>query len=244
LNEGLFLLEVLALGVLSGATAAVIGFGIGSLLTPLLLTQLEPHVAIAAVALPHLVATGVRYVHHRQWIDRTVLLRFGLPSAVGGALGALLQGVLRSPALMLALGILLILTGIANLSRGFGGWHPRPLPALGVGFLSGIFGGLAGNQGGLRAAGLSAFHLEPRPYLATGTAVALLIDLARTPIYLARGSAGLIEVWMPILMATVGCLLGTILGERLFLRISPERYRRVIGVAVLALGVWLLASLR
>jgi uncharacterized membrane protein YfcA len=244
LNEGLFLVEVIALGILSGATAAVIGFGIGSLLTPLLLTRLEPDVAISVVALPHLIATATRYVHHRRWIDRTVLLRFGPPSAVGGVLGALLQGTLHSPVLMTVLAILLLLTGIANLTQGFGGWHPRPLPALGVGLLSGIFGGLVGNQGGLRAAGLSAFNLEPRPYLATGTAVALLIDLARTPIYLIRGGGELLEVWLPILMATVGCLMGTIFGERLFLRISPERYRRVIGVAVLILGVWLLASLR
>jgi hypothetical protein len=29
-------------------------------------------------------------------------------------------------------------------------------------------------------------------------------------------------------------------GERLFLGLSPERYRKVVGVAVGALGVWLL----
>ena len=41
---------------------------------------------------------------------------------------------------------------------------------------------LAGNQGGLRAAGLLAVDLPPRAFLATGTAVALLVDLARTPV--------------------------------------------------------------
>ena len=82
---------LLAVGILSGATAAVIGFGIGSLLTPFLLTRLEPHLAISVVALPHLIATGIRYVHHRQSVNRTVLLRFGFPIALVGLLGAVLQ---------------------------------------------------------------------------------------------------------------------------------------------------------
>ena len=52
-----FFAVLLAVGILSGATAAIIGFGIGSLLTPFLLARLEPHLAIALVALPHLIAT-------------------------------------------------------------------------------------------------------------------------------------------------------------------------------------------
>jgi hypothetical protein len=33
-----------------------------------------------------------------------------------------------------------------------------------------------------------------------------------------------------------------VLGERLLLGLSPERFRRVIGILIGALGVWLLAS--
>jgi uncharacterized membrane protein YfcA len=244
MSEALFFAILLAIGILSGATAAVIGFGIGSLLTPFLLTRLEPHLAISVVALPHLIATGIRYVHYRQWVHRTVLLRFGVPSALGGLLGAVLQGTLRSAALVSVLAILLILTGIANLTRGFGGWRPGSIVATVLGLLSGIFGGLVGNQGGLRAAGLTAFALEPRAYIATATAVALLIDAARTPIYLARGAEALVGLAAPIAVATVGCVAGTILGERVFFRIPADRYRTLVGAAVIALGVWLFASSR
>ena len=244
MSEVQFFAILLAVGILSGATAAVIGFGIGSLLTPFLLTRLEPHLAIGVVALPHLIATGIRYVHHRRFVDRTVLLRFGVPSAAGGLLGAVLQGTFRSNALVSVLAIVLIMTGVANLTRGFGGWRPGSLVAGVLGLLSGIFGGLVGNQGGLRAAGLTAFALEPRPYLATATAVALLIDAARTPIYLARGAEALVGLAAPIAVATVGCVAGTILGERVFFRIPADRYRTLVGAAVIALGVWLVASAR
>jgi uncharacterized membrane protein YfcA len=244
MNEALFYTLLLAVGVLSGATAAVIGFGIGSLLTPLLLTRFDPHLAVGLVALPHLLATATRYVQHRHAVDRPVLLRFGVPSAIGGLAGAVLQNTFRSPALILVLAVLLILTGIANLTRGFGGWRPGSYTAAGLGLLSGIFGGLVGNQGGLRAAGLTAFTLRPRAYLATSTAVALIIDAARTPVYLARAGDQLLAFVAPIAVATLGCLGGTIVGERLFLRLSPERYRKMVGVAVIVLGLWLLATTR
>lgn len=239
MTEPVFLAAVFAVGALSGAAAAVVGFGIGSLMTPLLLARFSAPVAIGLVAIPHLLATAVRFVRHRGAIDRHVLWRFGLPSAVGGAAGGLLQGALRNDALVSVLAILLILTGIANLTNGFGRWQPRPWLASGVGLLSGLFGGLVGNQGGLRAAGLSAFNLEPRAFLATGTAVALLIDIARTPFYLARAGDVLLDLWIPISVATAGCLVGTIAGERFFLRLSRDQYRRVVGCAVLLLGAWL-----
>lgn len=235
-------MAVFAIGVLSGATAAVVGFGIGSLMTPLLLTRFAASTAVGLVVLPHLIATAVRFVRHRNAIDRRVLVRFGVPSAIGGAAGGLLHGVLRSESLVTVLAVLLILTGIANLTNGFGRWHPGRALAIVAGLLSGIFGGLVGNQGGLRAAGLSAFDLAPRAFLATGTAVALLIDVARTPFYLVRAGDVLLDLWRPITAATAGCLIGTIAGEGVFLRMSRETYRRVIGSAVLILGIWLLIA--
>ena len=239
-SSSLFLAVVFAVAVLSGATAAVVGFGIGSVLTPLLLLRFNASVAIGLVAIPHLLATALRFARHRHAIDRQTLVRFGLPSAAGGVVGGFLHAVVQSEWLATVLALLLILTGVANLTNGFGRWRPRPVAAGALGLLSGIFGGLVGNQGGLRAAGLSAFNLEPRAFLATGTVVALLIDLARTPFYLAHGGDILLELWLPIAVATGGCLIGTIAGERFFVRLSREQYRRVVGVAVLLLGVWLL----
>jgi uncharacterized membrane protein YfcA len=236
----MFLAALFVVGVLSGATAAVVGFGIGSLLTPLLLTRLSPTLAIAVVAIPHLIATAVRMTQHRHATSREVVVRFGLPSAVGGLAGAWLQTLLAESWLFIILGVLLIATAVANLTRGFGGWRPAAPVAVVMGLFTGVFGGLVGNQGGLRAAGLLAFDLSPRAYLATGTAVALLIDAARTPVYVARAGTELVPLVVPISVAGAGCVIGTILGERIFWGLSQERYRQVVGTAVGILGVWLL----
>ena len=227
--------------MLSGSTAAVIGFGIGSLLTPLLTLRLSPGLAVAAVALPHLLATAARYLRHADAVDRPTFRQFGVVSAAGGLAGALLQARFSAPALLAALGVLLIATGLASLTGSFGGRRVPPRAALALGLLSGFFGGLAGNQGGLRAAGLLPFDLSPRAFLATSTAVALMVDLARTPVYLLRAGPELWSLAAPIAVAAVGCLVGTIWGERLLLRIDTRIYRRAVGAGVAAIGLWLLA---
>jgi hypothetical protein len=228
-------------GLLSGGTAAVVGFGIGSLLTPLLILRMTPDLAVAAVAVPHLLATAVRFARHASAVHRPTFLRFGLWSAAGGLIGALLQAALSGPALLATLGALLVATGTASMTASFGGWRPPPKAALALGLMSGLFGGLAGNQGGLRAAGLLAFDLPPRAFLATSTAVALLVDLARTPVYLLRAGPRLSALALPIAVAGLGCLLGTVWGERLLARVSAATYRRLVGAGVAAVGVWLLA---
>jgi uncharacterized protein len=102
---------VLLVAVLAGAVASVAGFGIGSLLTPLLAWPLGTRLAVAAVSVPHLVGTALRFWRLRGHIDRRVLLSFGLASAAGGLLGALLHTYVDSPVLAVVLGVLLVFAG-------------------------------------------------------------------------------------------------------------------------------------
>lgn len=233
---------VLATATLAGATAAVAGFGIGSLLTPLLTVYLGAAGAIAAVSVPHAIATGFRTWRLRHSIDFSVLRRFGIISAAGGLAGGLLHARLANNILTGALGALLIGTGV----MGFLGiperWRPRGIAVSALGLLSGFFGGIAGNQGGLRASALSAFRLEPRVFVATSTATGLLVDAARTPVYVWSAGSELYRAWLLIAVATVGVLLGTLLGERVLMGMAPVRFRRIVSVLIGALGVWLAAT--
>jgi len=53
---------------------------------------MDLRLAVAAVAIPHLIGTAIRCARLRRSIDRGVLLTFGLASAGGGLVGALLHG--------------------------------------------------------------------------------------------------------------------------------------------------------
>lgn len=236
----LFSLVVLFVATLSGATAAVVGFGIGSLLTPLLALRFGTNTAVAAVAIPHALATALRCWRLRSHVDRRVFLRFGIVSAAGGLAGALLYTRLGSVALTRILGGLLLLTATAQLTGWSSRLHPRgPIVAF-LGLTSGFFGGVAGNQGGLRAAALTAFRLSPAAFVATATAIGLLVDVARTPVYLWNGAQRLLPIWPVIAMAVTGVLVGTILGERLLFGLSVRHFAQVVGAAVGLLGIWLL----
>jgi uncharacterized membrane protein YfcA len=86
--------------------------------------------------------------------------------------------------------------------------------------------------------------LAPLAYVATATATAMLVDLMRTPVYLWRAGPDVAALGLPLGVATVGVLVGTVLGERILLGLSARRFRQVIAVIIGLLGLWLLAQVR
>lgn len=238
----IFAIALLLVAILSGATASVVGFGIGSLLTPLLAARVGTPVAVALVALPHAAATALRCWRLRHAIDRAVLRGFGTVSAAGGLAGALLYSRLGGRALTVTLGLLLLLTAVAGLTGWTSRWRPRGAAVWLLGATSGLFGGVAGNQGGLRSAALGTFGLAPVAFVATATATGLLVDAARLPIYLWRAGDAILAHLPAVAIASVGVLVGTIIGERLLLGMRPERFRVVLSVGIGVLGVWLLVG--
>lgn len=240
-DQPVLLVLLLLVSVVAGATASVAGFGIGSLLTPLLATRLGVPLAVAAVAIPHAIATVLRAWRLRRAIDWRVMRSFGVLSAAGGLTGALLYTRFSSRALTLVLGALLLATAVAALSDWTSRWRPHGAASGALGFTSGLFGGVAGNQGGLRAAALLTYALSPAAFVATSTAVGVVVDAARLPVYLSRGGEALLALWPPIGITSVGVVIGTLLGERILLGMSAERFRKVIGALIGILGAWLIA---
>jgi uncharacterized protein len=238
----MFLLGVFVLAVLSGGTASVAGFGIGSLLTPLLAPIFGTTTAVAAVAIPHAAATALRCWRLRANIDWSVLRGFGLLSAAGGLVGALLYTRFSNDALTLTLGLLLLSTAVATLVDLPSRVRVTRLVVGVLGLLSGLFGGLAGNQGGVRAAAMLSLSLSPVRYVATATATAMLVDIVRTPIYVWRAGGVLTTLVLPLSVATAGVLIGTVLGERILLGLSIRQFRYGIAFLIGLLGLWLVVQ--
>ncbi|MDY0087509.1 MAG: sulfite exporter TauE/SafE family protein [Coriobacteriia bacterium] len=235
-----FISAIALLSFIAGATASVVGFGIGSLLTPVVATRVGTDVAIAVVVLPHLAGGLLRGWRLRHSIDRHVLVRFGLLSAAGGLVGALAFARLAPTMLARALGVLLVVTATAGLTGWSGRWKPSGPLVWVLGALSGFFGGVVGNQGGLRAAALSTFGLQPSVFVATSTLIGVMIDLVRAPIYFARSPVSLTGLWSLVAVAIAGVLAGTLYGERILLGLSKARFRQVVSVAIALLGLWFL----
>jgi uncharacterized protein len=235
-----FDLILIVAGLLAGAVAAVTGFGIGSLLTPVLALQVDTRLAVAAVSIPHLIGTSLRFALMHGGVDRRVLWSFGITSAAGGLVGALLNGAASSRWLTILFGVLLLfaavseITGLARRMR-FRGWV-----AWVAGALSGMLGGLVGNQGGIRSAALIGFDLRKEMFVGTATAIALFVDGARVPIYLYTQHQEMRDVLLWIILAIVAVIAGTLLGTRALGRIPDVWFRRVLALMLATLGVAML----
>lgn len=236
----LFSLLSAAVGMAAGSIASVAGFGIGSLLTPLLALETGTKAAVAAVSIPHLAGTLLRFWLLRRHVDRRVLWSFGLTSAAGGLAGALLHSRAGSPALTLLFAGLLVFAGAMGLTGLAQRLRFRGAAAWAAGALSGAFGGLVGNQGGIRSAAMLGLQVPRDAFVATATAIALLVDGARMPVYLATAARDLWRARPLIAAASAGVLLDTLAGGRLLKAIPEAVFRRVVAAIVLLLGLWML----
>lgn len=235
-----FLVVATLAAVVAGGIASLSGFGIGSILTPLLSLRVATKLAVATVSIPHFVATALRLYLLRKHVDRKILLNFGLMSAAGGLTGALLQAYALSPLLTGVFACLLIFTGVMGMTGlaerlRFSGWM-----AWAAGFLSGLLGGLVGNQGGIRSGAMLGFDVPRHAFVATATAVGVIVDAARMPVYLFNQGSEMLAQWPVLLATTAGVIAGTLAGERVLKRIPERTYRRLVASLVLVLGVFML----
>jgi uncharacterized protein len=236
---GIFDIVLVFASIGGGLVAAISGFGIGSILTPVVSTQTDTKIAVAIVSIPHLVGTVVRFARLRKHVNRPLAWTFGVASAIGGLTGAVLNTYANGPALAYVLGALLVFAGVSGVT----GFADR-LELKGVwkwvgGFSSAMFGGLVGNQGGIRSAAMLGFRLSKESFVATATAIALVVDGARMPVYFVAQQESILRSWPIVLVATVGVVIGTIIGSKLLHRIPERTFKRAVSFLVLGLGIFM-----
>jgi uncharacterized protein len=236
----MFLFIVLLVGILAGGIGSISGFGIGSLLTPLLALQYGLRVAVTGVSIAHFLGTALRFWKWRKHINKEILLSFGVTSAIGGLIGALFHNVLGNAILTSVFGCLLVFAGLMGLSGVSERLRFSGPIAWGAGALSGIFGGLVGNQGGIRSAAMLGFNIKGKEFVATATGVALIIDIVRMPVYFMTQTKEILSIWPLIAIASIGVLIGTEAGAWTLNKIPEILYKRVVSAIILLIGVFVL----
>lgn len=232
---------VALLAFLAGAISAVGGFGIGSIMTPVLGLVIGVKLAVPAAAIPHFAGNAARLWTLRKNVDVAMLKAFGFTSAAGAVAGALLHAVTSAHALRIFFAFFLILFGAIGVITGDVRMRLHRRAAWVAGFASGLLGGLIGNQGGLRAAAMMALRVPKEAFVATAVATALVVDGARLPIYAFSSGRALLNVWPIVATATAAVLAGTYLGKTLFGRLNESQFRRAVSALLFALGVTIIA---
>jgi uncharacterized protein len=235
-DQQMFEFLALAGAVIAGGLAAVTGFGIGSLLTPILALQTDTRLAVAAVSIPHVIGTALRFWLLQGGVDRRVLWSFGLASAAGGLTGAALQGSLGNRWLDVVFGSLLLFVAVSQMTGLAERLRFRGAAAWLAGAFSGLLGGLVGNQGGIRSAALLGFELPKHTLIATATAIGLFVDGARIPVYVATQGTEILAIWQWVALASVGVCIGTVIGSRTLARIPEVWFKRILAGVLALLG--------
>lgn len=232
------------------------GFGLGTILTPVMVFFFPVEVAIALTGVVHFTNNIFKLILVRKNIAHNVLIRFGIPAIFASFLGAwLLTGITEMPVLYsyyiggsnfevlpvnLIIGVLLVVFAILELIPAFKKLQFGEDKMIYGGLLSGFFGGLTGIQGAVRSAFLIKAGLSKEGYIATGVAIACLIDVSRLSVYSTRIIEADLVGNLPLLIpAILSAMTGALIGKKLLKKVTLELVKNLVAIMLIIIGVLL-----
>ena len=240
--EPLLVVISMLITLLAAALTVPAGFGLATMLTPVVLFWLPPHEAIAVVAIIHGAHNAWKLKLLRTSVDFNAVKRYGWALIVGAIIGAMLHSYIPSNPLLMIVGLALIILPILSATEK---WTNIRLPdsedRIG-GFGSGFFGGLTGHQGALRAMFLQRRLPDKVAYAATASVLALAVDLTRIPIYLVFEGTAILDEYILIPSLVISAILGVYLGKLWLTKWKQSNIRIGILIAIVASGVMYVAE--
>jgi uncharacterized membrane protein YfcA len=232
------------------------GFGLGTILVPVFAIFFPIDIAIILTAIVHFLNNIFKLLLLGKNADRTVIIKFGIPSILAAFVGAyLLTYVTKLEPLFsytlfdktfyvvpvkLTIAILLFVFSLFDIV-------PKLIKlqfdikylSLG-GLLSGFFGGLSGNQGALRTAFLIRANLTKETFIATGVVIACLVDISRLTIY----SNKIISLdnqlnYSLIISATLSAFIGAYFGNKLLKKVTIKTIQYFVATTLIVFSIML-----
>ncbi|MFN8166434.1 MAG: sulfite exporter TauE/SafE family protein [Bacteroidia bacterium] len=230
------------------------GFGLGTILTPVLILFFPVEVAIALTGVVHLLNNLFKVSLTYKSINRHIALRFGITAIIGAFAGAKLLAMISGNDVLFQyqwndhlFTVTLVKLIIAVLMIVFALFESIPslrniqfdknkLPVGGL--ISGFFGGLSGNQGALRSMFLIRAGLGKESFIATGILIAVAVDITRLSIYYERFlGANLTENLSLLVTTTLAAFLGAYLGSRLLKKVTIHFVQNFVTVMIIILAI-------
>lgn len=230
------------------------GFGLGTILTPVMVLFFPVEIAIAMTGIVHLLNNFFKIGLTWRNINRAVAVRFALTAIPGAFIGAealqslasaeplwtysLGEQVLKVTAIKLTIAVLMaafaLLEVIPSMKEvRFGGNK-----IFAGGFVSGFFGGLSGNQGALRSMFLIRAGMTKESFIATGIVIACAVDVTRLSVYYTRFSDIDLAANATLLtIAVLSAFAGAFAGSRLLKKVTLQFLQWTVTVMILGLSV-------
>lgn len=227
-----FLLLALAAEVLG----TVGGFGSSLFFVPVAGFFFDFHAVLGITAAFHVVSNLTKIGFFRKGLDWKLSFRIGVPAVAFVVLGAWLSEFISGGVLEIFLALFLIGFSLLFLIRGSAMVKSGLAAAVTGGAGSGFIAGLVGTGGAIRGLVLSAFNLPKDCFIATSALIDLGVDLSRSVVYFRNGYIHLdtLKLVLPLIIVSIA---GTYIGKRLLNRVSEDRFRKIVLVLILVVGI-------
>jgi uncharacterized membrane protein YfcA len=230
------------------------GFGLGTILMPVMAFYFDIKLAIAATAIVHFSNNIFKGILLFKSIHKSVFLKFAIPAFIGSVAGAILL-MNTKPFLLfsysmfnttntvyiqeLLVAILMVVLCIMEwLPSNYFRFDQRHTVA--GGFLTGFTGGFSGMQGALRSSFLIQLKLTKEEFVATGTAISLVIDACRISIYFVAGKLAyaFTDSYL-VLIGVAGAIIGATIGKILLKKTTFSLIKVITTVCILLFSIML-----
>lgn len=232
------------------------GFGLGTLLTPIMMIFFPVEVAIALTGIVHFSNNLFKLVLVGKNFDKEVVLRFGIPAVLFAFIGALLlvkipnmqplysyqlfEKTFEVFTMKLIVAIFMLFFAVVDLIPFFTNlqFDKNKLPIGGA--LSGFFGGLTGAQGALRSAFLIRAGLSKESFIATTVVISSFVDFTRLGVYSTRILNLDLKENLPLLIcATLSAMTGAFIGNKLLKKITLKFLQISVATLLIVISIGL-----
>ncbi len=231
------IIYIALLTLLASTIGTLAGFGISTIMVPVLLIILPLPQTLLLVGVIHWFNDVWKIILFREGIRWKLFLAFGLPGILTSFIGSSLSLRISREILSRALGVFLIAYVLFIIFNRTFKLSQKLSVAVSGGALTGFFAGIFGIGGEINAVALSAFNLKKAVYVATAGAISFMIDSTRIATYI-RGGIGLEPAILAGFLIFIPLsLIGAMLGKRGIEKIPQEKFRNFVAVFIFLFGL-------
>lgn len=228
------------LTVVASLVGTLAGFGISTVMVPVVALFLPLPVTLLFVGIIHLFGNIWKILLFRGGLRLRLIATFAVPAFAASITGAVLVSRLDLAHAQRILGLFLVLYVAFLLVRPkFRFAKTTAATALG-GTASGFAAGFFGIGGAIRSAILAAYDFPKSVFIATNGLIALIVDLGRVGGYLTSGVRLSANLWMGMLMYIPLSFIGASIAKSLVDRLARRTFRNVVLVFLLLVGIRLI----
>lgn len=229
---------VTLLTITASALGTVSGFGISTLMVPIMLFFLPFPETLLFVGTVHWFADISKIFVFKKGLNWKILLGFGIPGVIAAYIGAKLTFAISTIILTRAVGFLLIAYVLFIILKPRFKVKPNLSSTMLGGALSGLVGGATGVAGGaIRSIVLTAFNLQKDIYVFTTGITGATIDASRIIGYWTGGARlnNILLIGLPFFI--IASFIGVRIGKIIVDKIPQEKFRYVVAFFLLVLGL-------